>query len=69
MPWRRGRGIERRHGANDVDYYAEPLRDEIDALNETIYENVNNGVYKAGFVTSQEAYEEPASFRSGRKWT
>lgn len=47
-----------RLGANDADYYPEPLRAEIDALNETIYENVNNGVYKAGFATSQEGYDE-----------
>ena len=36
----------------------EPLRGEIDALNDRIYNAVNNGVYKAGFATSQEAYEE-----------
>ena len=34
------------------------LRDEIDALNARIYDTVNNGVYKAGFATTQEAYEE-----------
>src|SRR4051794_26786998 len=34
------------------------LRDEIDALNERVYENVNDGVYRAGFARSQEAYEE-----------
>ena len=34
------------------------LRSEIDELNERIYEPVNNGVYKCGFATSQEAYEE-----------
>lgn len=45
-------------GAAAGDYYPEPLREEIDALNESIYERVNNGVYKAGFATSQEAYEE-----------
>jgi putative glutathione S-transferase len=45
-------------GANDKDYYPEPLRDEIDALNERIYENLNNGVYRAGFATTQAAYEE-----------
>ena len=42
----------------DVDLCPEPLRDEIDALNEFIYGNVNNGVYKAGFSTNQAAYEE-----------
>ena len=45
-------------GAVAGDYYPEPLREEIDALNELIYERVNNGVYKAGFATSQKAYEE-----------
>jgi len=45
-------------GANDGDYYPESLRAEIDSLNERIYESVNNGVYKCGFATSQEAYEE-----------
>jgi putative glutathione S-transferase len=34
------------------------LRDEINALNDRIYNTVNNGVYKAGFATTQEAYEE-----------
>jgi putative glutathione S-transferase len=45
-------------GAKAGDYYPEPLRTEIDALNERIYDSVNNGVYKAGFATTQEAYEE-----------
>lgn len=40
------------------DYYPEALRSEIDEINEEIYVNVNNGVYKAGFSTSQQAYEE-----------
>ncbi|MFV0473713.1 MAG: glutathione S-transferase family protein [Pikeienuella sp.] len=40
-----------------VDYYPEPLRAEIDAANACIYNNVNNGVYKAGFATSQAAYD------------
>ncbi len=44
--------------AADLDLYPEPLRAEIDALNERIYETVNNGVYRAGFATTQEAYEE-----------
>lgn len=43
---------------NDDDYYAEPLREQIDALNARIYDEVNNGVYKAGFATTQDAYEE-----------
>ncbi|MFJ1338729.1 glutathione S-transferase family protein [Pseudomonas caricapapayae] len=43
---------------NDLDLYPEPLRAEIDALNERIYPAVNNGVYRAGFATSQQAYEQ-----------
>ena len=42
---------------NDLDFYPAPLRSEIDALNERIYPAVNNGVYRAGFATSQNAYE------------
>ena len=45
-------------GARAGDYYPEELRDEIDALNARIYDGVNNGVYKAGFATTQAAYEE-----------
>jgi len=45
-------------GASSGDYYPEPLRSEIDALNGRIYDTVNNGVYKAGFATTQEAYQE-----------
>jgi putative glutathione S-transferase len=43
-----------------LDLYPEPLRGEIDALNETIYEAVNDGVYRAGFATAQSAYEQAA---------
>jgi len=43
---------------SDIDLYPEPLRAEIDRLNLRIYETVNNGVYKAGFATTQEAYEQ-----------
>jgi len=42
----------------DLDFYPEHLRGEIDAINDPIYDHVNNGVYKCGFATSQEAYEE-----------
>jgi len=42
----------------DLDFYPEPLREEIDALNERIYNSINNGVYRAGFASTQEAYEE-----------
>jgi putative glutathione S-transferase len=45
-------------GVPPVDFYPEHLREEIDALNERIYETVNNGVYKSGFATTQQAYEE-----------
>ena len=41
-----------------ADYYPEALRKEIDALNDLIYPTVNNGVYRAGFASTQDAYEE-----------
>ncbi len=49
-----------RVGAQPGDYYPQSLRSEIDALNERIYATVNNGVYRAGFAATQEAYEEAA---------
>lgn len=45
-------------GAKPGDYYPLALRTQIDELNSQIYDRVNNGVYKAGFATTQEAYEE-----------
>ena len=45
-------------GNGEPDLYPAPLRDEIDAINEPIYEHVNNGVYKTGFARSQAAYED-----------
>ncbi len=45
-------------GAREGDYYPQTLRAEIDAVNERVYDTVNNGVYKSGFASSQEAYEE-----------
>ncbi len=45
-------------GAKPGDYYPQALRAEIDSLNAHIYDSVNNGVYKAGFATTQQAYEE-----------
>ena len=45
-------------GDASVDLYPEPLRAEIDAINEWVYDDLNNGVYKAGFARSQEAYDE-----------
>ena len=44
-------------GRSDVDFYPSPLRGEIDEINDLVYRNVNNGVYRAGFATTQEAYE------------
>lgn len=43
---------------NTLDYYPEPLHEGIDRVNARIYDTVNNGVYKAGFATTQSAYEE-----------
>lgn len=45
-------------GAKEGDFYPEALRDEIDEVNERVYHTLNNGVYKCGFATTQEAYEE-----------
>jgi len=45
-------------GAKTGDYYPENRREEIDAINNLIYNTLNNGVYKAGFATTQNAYEE-----------
>ncbi len=39
------------------DYYPERLRAEIDDINQSVYDNINNGVYRAGFATTQSAYE------------
>lgn len=47
-----------RVGASPGDFYPVELREQIDALNARIYTTVNNGVYKAGFATTQDAYEE-----------
>jgi putative glutathione S-transferase len=44
-------------GAKPGDYYPVALRGEIDALNQRIYDTLNNGVYKSGFATTQAAYE------------
>jgi putative glutathione S-transferase len=41
-----------------TDYYPEALRAEIDRINDLVYPNLNNGVYRAGFATTQEAYEK-----------
>ena len=44
-------------GGDNTDYYPKELRAEIDRINELTYVNVNNGVYRAGFAKSQDAYE------------
>ncbi|WP_439136264.1 glutathione S-transferase family protein [Pseudomaricurvus sp.] len=41
-----------------TDFYPEHLRQRIDEVNDLVYNNINNGVYKSGFATSQEAYEK-----------
>ncbi len=45
-------------GNKEVDFYPEALREQIDEINLTIYDTINNGVYRAGFATTQSAYEE-----------
>lgn len=45
-------------GDAGTDLYPEDLREEIDAVNDGVYRDVNNGVYRAGFAVTQEAYEE-----------
>ncbi|MFN0262504.1 glutathione S-transferase family protein [Tepidamorphus sp. 3E244] len=45
-------------GAKPGDYVPDDKRDEIDAINERVYDTLNNGVYKAGFAKSQDAYEK-----------
>lgn len=45
-------------GNKDVNFLPDTLRDEIDELNDFIYPNINNGVYKSGFATTQDAYDE-----------
>lgn len=43
---------------NTLDFYPEALREVIDDVNELVYHNINNGVYKTGFATTQEAYDK-----------
>ncbi len=42
----------------EIDFYPQPLREEIDTINEVVYHTVNNGVYRAGFASTQKAYEQ-----------
>ncbi|MDX2505809.1 MAG: glutathione S-transferase C-terminal domain-containing protein, partial [Gammaproteobacteria bacterium] len=43
---------------SEMDFYPESLREQIDAINDIVYNNINNGVYQAGFATTQSAYDE-----------
>jgi putative glutathione S-transferase len=43
---------------NDSDYYPAALQAQINAVNEWVYKDINNGVYRAGFATTQQAYEQ-----------
>ncbi|RUO80574.1 glutathione-dependent reductase [Idiomarina tyrosinivorans] len=43
---------------NHQDFYPAALREAIDGVNEWVYRDINNGVYRCGFATTQEAYEE-----------
>ena len=43
---------------NTTDYYPDDLHQQIDALNDRVYNTINNGVYRAGFATTQQAYEK-----------
>jgi putative glutathione S-transferase len=47
-----------RWGDDRVDLYPAPLRKEIDRINDFVYQRINNGVYRAGFATTQGAYDE-----------
>ena len=44
-------------GNADVNFYPEALQEEIDEINDPVYNNINNGVYRAGFAQTQEAYD------------
>ena len=44
------------YAKSDIDYYPESLRQDIDSINSLVYHDVNNGVYRCGFATTQDAY-------------
>jgi putative glutathione S-transferase len=46
------------HRSGAPDLYPEKLRDEIEEISDLVYEDVNNGVYRSGFATTQDAYED-----------
>ena len=43
---------------SELDFYPEALRAQIDEINDIVYDNINNGVYRAGFATTQAAYDK-----------
>lgn len=45
-------------GRADIDFYPAASRNQIDRINQVVYDNVNNGVYRAGFAKSQSAYQQ-----------
>src|SRR5690606_38137483 len=45
-------------GDASLDFHQQALREEIDSVNAFVYPSINNGVYRAGFATTQQAYEE-----------
>ena len=47
-----------KYTASSLDLYPQALQTEIDAINEQVYVHINNGVYRAGFATTQQAYED-----------
>lgn len=44
------------YAKSDIDYYPDSLRQDIDSINSLVYHDVNNGVYRCGFATTQDAY-------------
>jgi putative glutathione S-transferase len=45
-------------GNAEIDFYPEEMREAIDEVNQPIYDNLNNGVYRCGFAVTQEAYDQ-----------